>query len=472
MALAIFKKSEDKYDILDPYFGGIWEASRYEIQCFLNILREFQLQDIGKIDNLNVDRLIDKGYKLQTINEMIKFIKDEHIPTSTSFIAEAILNKLDQRELGIITAPLMIMEVNRTCNYNCPWCYLEHMKENKTSSLTLEEMENRIVDPMLKSGTKNWGITGGEPSLTLEKTLKLANLITSKTESQFKVKPEILLFTNGHQLVNNAMKYKEAGITDVQVSLSSPIPEQERKLRRAPANIDSYKEAVEGIKECKRIGLKVILNSVITCDVGYGSNIENIPLIYKIATDLDVDDLDINLACPSGQAKKNKILFNHKDYEDINAFTKIAATQLKDDLNFFPPVGDLEDNREMRCGAGMLEFYVDYEGYTFPCNNLIDDALKCSNTRVIDSEIDKIWDASNILENFRNYEVNNINSECGACTYKGFCVGSCFARIWHQYGKLDLKHKPNNCYKDLFMEGGEIDGSNKKAKQENVSCIL
>ena len=448
MALSIFKKNNNEFHIVDPYYGGIWKASRYEIELLLNIIKVLQTKNINNIDNFQNRDLYFK-YNDEEIKNMIDFIRNENISMTSTFIAESILKNIDTYHEGIITTPTIIMEVNRICNYRCPWCYLEYMGENRGKSLNIEEYEKKIIDPMLQSGTKNWGLTGGEPSLTLDKTTELAKIINDKTISMYGVHPYILLFTNGHMLSKYAEYYKKSGITAVQVSLSSADPEQEKILRRAPLEINSYNEVVNGIKECKKIGLKVILNSVITSDIGYGSNIENIPLLYELVNDLNIDELDINLACPSGQAKNNKIIFSKQDYSRITTLISEYSKKIKIDKKYYPPADELENNRDIRCGAGLLEFYVDYRGYTYPCNNLIDERLRCSNNPVTKDNISNIWFESSVLSNFRDYECNNINSECANCHYRGFCIGSCFARIWHQYGKLKMDKKPTSCIKEL-----------------------
>ncbi|KOF57549.1 hypothetical protein AGR56_14460 [Clostridium sp. DMHC 10] len=251
MALSIFKKNNNEFHIVDPYYGGIWKASRYEIELLLNIIKVLQTKNINNIDNFQNRDLYFK-YNDEEIKNMIDFIRNENISMTSTFIAESILKNIDTYHEGIITTPTIIMEVNRICNYRCPWCYLEYMGENRGKSLNIEEYEKKIIDPMLQSGTKNWGLTGGEPSLTLDKTTELAKIINDKTISMYGVHPYILLFTNGHMLSKYAEYYKKSGITAVQVSLSSADPEQEKILRRAPLEINSYNEVVNGIKECKK----------------------------------------------------------------------------------------------------------------------------------------------------------------------------------------------------------------------------
>ncbi|MCM1992773.1 radical SAM/SPASM domain-containing protein [Oceanirhabdus seepicola] len=449
MSIAIYKVNNDLYHIVDPYYGGIWEAEESSMKLFLRVLEEMRKKNIKDLKDLNIDDDMFMEFDKELWHEMITFIKENRISIFNQFDPRRIYENLQSYENGIITPPMTIVEVNRVCNYNCPWCYLDNMIQDD-GVLSIEQIEQRIVEPLLKAGANYWAITGGEPSVTLDRTLKLITSIKDRTIREFGYRPYILLFTNGHKLKEYAELYKEAGVTIVQVSLSSPDEEQEVGLRRPPEGINSYREAVQGIKKCKEIGLEVILNSVITSDIGYGSNVDYIPKIYKLAKELKINTLDINLACPSGQAKKNNIVFSKEEYFKIKKYVQSNNFAEEDRIREDLPIDDLEEHREIRCGVGMLEFYVDYKGYTYPCNNLIHKEMLCAPRTILEENIKDIWFTSEKLSVFREYQDNNINEECGSCEYRGFCLGSCFARGWHQYGMLKMDKKPENCYKDVY----------------------
>ena len=452
MSISIFKLNNNCYHIYDSYGGGLWEFNLSEIKLFLTILDINQKKKI--LNHMNINACYDNKYKLAEINDMISFIENEEITQNTTFAAKAVIDRLNYYDNGIITAPFTIIEVSRLCNYNCYWCFLDYKDPKVDVALSLNDLIKFVVDPMIDIGSIHWGITGGEPSLTLEKTLKLSKYIKEVTIRKFNLEPNIMLFTNGHYLSKNAILYKDAGISTVHVSLSSANEEQELKLRRPPKNENSYLEVINGIKECKKIGLNVNLNSVIINDIGYGSNINTMPLMYELANTLDVDLFDLNLACPSGEAKRNCITFSKKDYKKITLNEQRCSKRLKPFIKYCCATGNLEENRDISCGSGIIEFYVDYIGNTFPCNNLTDDSLKCDQQTVKEKSIESIWFNSEILRQLRQYDKFFVNDECGKCIYRGFCVGSCIARIWHQYGLLNLNKRPEYCYLNEFEKEG------------------
>lgn len=446
MSLAIFKNVEDSYLILDCYGGGMWEFEKSELVSYLKILHAYQ-------HGINIEYYISSindNEQQKHIQEVYDFILNQQIPLHVTFVAQSILSNLESYSAGLITVPFVNIEVSRLCNYNCYWCFLDEKNNSLEEALGLDEIIDYVVKPMAKQGVLQWGITGGEPSLTLDKTLRLAKFINNYIEQLYDLKPEIIVFTNGYNLSENAHLYYEHGITSVQISLSSGNREMENILRKPPKGIDSYDEVIKGIEACKEIGLKVNLNSVISHDMGIGSNSDYIPELFDIAAKYEVDVFDLSLACPAGEAKKNNLVFNKNEYNKIIKYIQKNQYKLSPKTYFSNPCENLEVGRDICCGTGMIEFYIDYRGFTYPCNNLSDPQLKCSTKKVTEKDIDEIWFSSHLLKQLRDYDTFFVNDECGSCNYRGFCVGSCIAKIWHQFGTFNLNKKPKNCYKDQF----------------------
>lgn len=456
MSLSIFKNLDGSYTINDCYGGGRWEFNSKELLSFLEILDMFQ----RGVDIEHNIAIVEDEEKRSLLNEVYSFVIEQDIPLHVTFAGQALLKNFKNYSPGIISVPFTNMEVSRLCNYRCYWCFLDEKTDSLQKALTIDEMMTYIVEPMSKLGVIQWGITGGEPSLTLDKTLELAKGITKIVQELYGLQADIILFTNGSNLSEFASLYKESGITSVQVSMSSGNPELENKLRKPPAGIDSYHEVIKGIGTCKNLGLKVNLNSVISHDIGLGSNIDTIPELFDIAAKFEVDVLDLSLACPAGEAKKNNPTFTNDEYIRILHYLSLNKEKLSPNTYYSHPCENLEEHREICCGTGMIEFYIDFRGFAYPCNNLSDPLLKCSKQRVNEMPIDDIWFKSSLLAKLRDYDSFYVSNECGICEYRGFCVGSCIAKIWHQFGSFSLNDKPDYCYKNQFEKGGYIHESN------------
>lgn len=450
MSLTIYKNIEDSYTILDCYGGGMWEFNSNELISFLKILDIFQR-------GINIEwyiSCINEKKERELIQEVYSFIVDQDIPLHVTFIAQALLSNLESYSPGIISVPFTNMEVSRLCNYKCYWCFLDEKTDSLQETLKLEEMIAHIVEPMAKLGVLQWGITGGEPSLTIDKTLKLAEHINNRVKELYNIKPEIILFTNGSNLSDLAHLYQKNGITSVQISISSGDPDLENKLRNPPRKIDSYQEVIKGIIACKKAGLKINLNSVISHDIGIGSNIDFLPELFDMAAKYEVDVFDLSLACPAGEAKKNNLTFTQEEYNKIMHYISTNEHKLSKKTYYACPCENLEPARDICCGTGMIEFYIDYKGFAYPCNNLSDPLLRCSDKNVKEAGIDEVWFTSSLLKQLRDYNSYYVSTECGTCDYRGFCVGSCIAKIWHQFGSFNLNKKPDYCYRDQFEKGG------------------
>ncbi|KOF57548.1 MULTISPECIES: radical SAM/SPASM domain-containing protein [Clostridium] len=434
MAAIIFKLKDNKYNIIDPYYGGIWEFEEKELEIYLELLKLLEEKNVNEIlKEINSDKL----------KEVINFIIKESIPVDTTFFPELILKKLHKYNIGIIVPPEIILEVSRMCNYNCPWCYIPSMKQEE-KLLDVSEISKKIIEPFVLQGARCWTITGGEPSLTIDRTISIITKIKETTKDLLNRKPKISLLTNGFKFSEYANDYYNAGVNTVQIQLSSPKEKQELQLRNPNNKINSYKYAIDGIRSAKKLGMYTAINMVIEPK----ENINSICEMIELADKLDVDLLRITPVVTSGKAKQNSIDLNIKNYKKIKDMVDDGKKRLKKDsrVKLYLPDYDLENGRPMRCGLGFVDFYIDYSGKVYPCNNLIDESLVCSDGK--NSDYVDIWYNSSCFKMFRNYNETNIGEECGKCEYRGMCVGNCIARCWQRYGKFDLLKKPYKCFKD------------------------
>lgn len=436
MESILFKVTNDEFHVLDPYYGGIWNFDRKEIETYLTI----------------IDLIQEKGKKLSEIREainsvemedMIDFMLEERMPVDTTFYPQALINKLDTCDKGIIVPPEVILEVNRMCNYNCPWCYIPSM-EYEQAALSHEQITENIIKPFVTDGAKSWTITGGESSLTIDRTLKIIEEIRDLSMLMWNREPQISLLTNGYNFEQVAEQYWNAGVRAVQIQLSSPYEEEELKLRRPNSNINSYNHAISGIKKAKELGFFTAINMV----VEPSNNINSIDEMVRLGEELQVNLLRITPVVNAGKAKQNNILLNIENYKRILELTKKGKAGMKKEskMKVYLPDMDLEDNRPMRCGLGYVDFYIDYRGTVYPCNNLIEDKLICDPGSIQEFPGPMIWYKSKVLNSFRNYNDNNIGEECGTCKERGICVGNCIARCYQMYGKFNLLSKPNKCF--------------------------
>lgn len=132
------------------------------------------------------------------------------------------------------------LSITDVCNFKCNYCLPNGYQppEHKQTFLKLDEIR-RIAHTFAKLGTEKIRLTGGEP------TLRKDFLDIAHTISQTAGIRRVALTTNGYRMERDVALWKEAGITDINVSVDSLDPRQfqlitgENKLQTILNGIDN-----------------------------------------------------------------------------------------------------------------------------------------------------------------------------------------------------------------------------------------
>ena len=113
------------------------------------------------------------------------------------------------------------LSITDVCNFRCTYCLPDGYQPptHKQTFLTLPEIQ-RVANAFASLGTEKIRITGGEPTLRKD-FLEIAHTI-AQTQSIHKV----ALTTNGYRMEKDVSFWREAGITDINVSVDSLDPRQ------------------------------------------------------------------------------------------------------------------------------------------------------------------------------------------------------------------------------------------------------
>ncbi|MCQ2689462.1 GTP 3',8-cyclase MoaA [Helicobacter pylori] len=146
------------------------------------------------------------------------------------------------------------VSVTKQCNFRCQYCMpttpLDFFDDEELLPLdnALEFLKIAIDE-----GVKKIRITGGEPLLRKGLDEFIAKLHTYNKEVA------LVLSTNGFLLKKMAKGLKDAGLSRVNVSLDSLKSDRVLKISQK----DALKNALEGIEESLKVGLKLKLNMVV-----------------------------------------------------------------------------------------------------------------------------------------------------------------------------------------------------------------
>lgn len=202
---------------------------------------------------------------------------------------------------------LIQLQYNYLCNFKCKHCAIERFKQNKGKTLTVADVK-RIADQADKMGLASICISGGEPTIFPD----LKDVIKAINPKRF----IISIDTNGWVL--NEEKVKELvkmGVDRIHLSLDG---------------LDSYHNAFRGTKGswaksvsildyCKKYGLGVIVNIVVTKSlIKSGNLIKELEMLDKTG-----QFASLIYAKPTGafEKYKNEIL-DTKDLAYLQRLTK------------------------------------------------------------------------------------------------------------------------------------------------------
>ena len=167
--------------------------------------------------------------------------------------------------------PVVVWNVTRRCNLRCVHCYAHARDEVFADEMTTAE-GRALIDDLAAFGAPVLLFSGGEP-LVRPDLPELAAYAVSKGM-------RAVISTNG-TLIGPAMAraLKEIGLSYVGISLDGTEPVNDR-FRGVPG---AFQKALEGIRNCRRAGIKVGLRFTIN-----RYNVDEIPAIFDL---LEAEDI-------------------------------------------------------------------------------------------------------------------------------------------------------------------------------------
>jgi MoaA/NifB/PqqE/SkfB family radical SAM enzyme len=183
------------------------------------------------------------------------------------------------------------IKIGFNCNNHCDFC-AQGDKRSRIKQKSAAEIK-KLLKAARASGVSGVVFTGGEPTLHpgLFDAVRAARAMGYKS---------VQVQTNGRRFAyyDYCAGLKKAGVTEMGTSLHGSSPEIHEGLTRAPG---SFGEAVKGIINCKRLGMYVLTNSVIT-----GKNYTDLPALAELLLHLGVDQYQMAFVHIIGSALENR----------------------------------------------------------------------------------------------------------------------------------------------------------------------
>lgn len=258
---------------------------------------------------------------------------------------EHILDKL-RRKL----VPINVQwEITQKCNWNCKFCYQD---EHITEILGTDEIK-KVLDDLSDLGTLKLIITGGEP-LVRRDLFEIAYYAKSKGMV-------LCLYSNGEKIADKNIAEKVSSLfAEVEISVLAGDPKVHDELSRKKG---SWYKAIEGIKNLKKNGTKVIVKTPVTRKALPSMKKLESLLVHELGLEWNVD-VDITPTYGgSNDPKKYELTFEEiqQFWRDFPQFSSLFIFP-KDAANLDP-----KPDSTGLCRAGRNFCFIDARGNVYPC---------------------------------------------------------------------------------------------------------
>ncbi|MDO8804425.1 MAG: radical SAM protein [Elusimicrobiota bacterium] len=282
------------------------------------------------------------------------------------------------------------IKIGFNCNNMCDFC-AQGAKRSIAKRKSLAEIKADLVRAR-KTGVSAVVFTGGEPTIhpDLPAAVRAARALGYES---------VQVQTNGRRFAyyDYCAELKKAGVTEMGPSLHGSTPGMHEGLTHAKG---SFKEVVQGIMNCKKLGMFVLTNSVIT-----SVNYKDLPALAKLLVYLKADQFQFAFVHLVGAAWENRKWLTPKK-TDVMPYLKKAL--------------DVGLKKGVPCYTEAIPFCL-MKGYE-----------ACVAERVIPEG--PVSDANLYLESYGDYrrdEGKVKRPECRPCKWFKVCEGP-----WREYPEL------------------------------------
>ncbi|OIO02052.1 MAG: hypothetical protein AUJ51_07185 [Elusimicrobia bacterium CG1_02_56_21] len=282
------------------------------------------------------------------------------------------------------------IKIGFNCNNMCDFC-AQGAKRSLAARKSLAEIKSDLARAR-KTGVSAVVFTGGEP--TLHPGLPAAVRAARKMGYE-----SVQVQTNGRRFAyyDYCAELKKAGVTEMGPSMHGSRPEIHEKLTGAKG---SFKEVVQGILNCKKLGMFVLTNSVIT-----SVNYKDLPELAKLLAYLKVDQFQFAFVHLVGSAWENR---------------KWLTPRKTDIVPYLHRALDCGISKDIPCFTEAIPYCL-MKGYE-----------KCVAESVIPEG--PVSDADLYIESYGDYrrdEGKVKRAECRSCKWFKVCEGP-----WREYPEL------------------------------------
>ncbi|WZL72687.1 radical SAM protein [Clostridiaceae bacterium 35-E11] len=379
--------------------------------------------------------------------DFTKLLSSEPIPSTSIRYGKGCSQTRSGTRKGI--GPVVVWNLTQKCNYHCKHCYANAYNQKKDLLTTQDIL--KTIDDFHKSKVPVVLLSGGEPFMRND-LFEIIQALRSKNIM-------VSISTNG-SLINekSAVQLKNLGVNYVGISLDGTKETHDhfRGIQHA------YDDAIQGIENCQRAGLKVGLRFTLQ-----KKNYHEIPYIFDLMDEMNIQRICFYHLVPAGRGKEiTNAMLSHEEtrkvIDSLYDYTRHMITQKnikkeiltvtnhvdaiylyikskEKDPTLSPKILELlKRNGGNRSGIAIAN--IDWEGNVYP--DQFSRFAKVGNIK--DEGFAAIWHENNpLLLPFRD-KTEHLKGKCSQCTWINICNGNLRARAYYQLD--DLWAEDPACY--------------------------
>jgi len=326
---------------------------------------------------------------------------------------------------------LVAWETTRSCNLSCVHCRASAVNGPDQHELD-SEAGYRLLDQIAEVAKPIVILTGGEPLLRPD--------IFELAAHGSRLGLRMVMAPNGTLVTADiAARMRDTGIKRVSISLDGADAQSHDRFRGVAG---AFEGALQGIEHLKAAGVAFQINTTIT-----KTNLDQIPLILRLAEKLGAAAHHIFLLVPTGRGKYivdqaidaaayEKTLnwfYDQRDRTSLQLkatcaphYYRILRQRAKKDGEKITFETHGLDAVTRGCLAGTGFCFISHRGIVQPCGFL---DLNCGD--LTKQTFADVWYNSPHFKRLR--EIDQLKGKCGICEYRRVC-GGCRARAYEATG--------------------------------------
>lgn len=320
-------------------------------------------------------------------------------------------------------------DLSNKCNLKCRHCCVS--ADMVSEDLALNDMYV-IADKINRIKPSYIVISGGEPLIRKDFT-KIIDRLRKNYRGR------LSLMTNATLINEQLAEYIAGNFDVVSVSLDG-IDEETCSMIRGKG---TFQKSISGIKLLQKAGIKKISASMVITKYTENKRKEFKNLCKSMKIEPVIRGLEL-IGRAREQMKEFIIEEKEDDCEQI-LLQQVELSEEKIKNGEFTLFG---------CGAAYKQFQIDYRGYIYPCQSLMEDELILGNLLDIEDSYSYIRNRQFTdtfgYQKLKNYFPYNFK-DCKGCNKQIFCW-NCIATLYRKPQKLEQCNFCKLAYEKFFVE--------------------